>query len=351
MQLDLFAAEEPPEPDPSQPRIRLRPADAPPPAAEHTASAPATPPAARRRRNRTRGLSPTYLALDVAETVARVWHRARVDSRLEVPVGVVAVLSLLRQADDGPDVADHLMTFSPEELLDFYRRVWGLLWISRPELVAWAYPLRGWVEEEEQSPKRLAAVHAVTHAALNTGLMELTGHPDPALRSDADVLGFLVTELRSRGAREALGQVHTPPEMCDLMVRMTLSPEDIPEGAWLSEPTAGTGGIFRAAAQYLRESGRNPRAYVWAMNDLDPISAACCAVNAVVWDLGRSVLVSCTDTLHEGDGTERAIAERAAIIARRNELVGQAETIAATMQAISEVDALISRGPGQAKAS
>ncbi|MFF5011505.1 hypothetical protein ACFY3G_53220, partial [Streptomyces phaeochromogenes] len=81
------------------------------------------------------------------------------------------------------------------------------------------------------------------------------------------------------------------------------------------------------------------------------ISSACCAVNAVVWGLGRRVLISCTDTLHEGDGTERALAERTAIFARRNELIGRAQTIAATYEAIAEVEDLISRGPGPAKAS
>ncbi|MDQ1033567.1 hypothetical protein QF035_011236 [Streptomyces umbrinus] len=350
MQLDLFAPDEPPEPDPSQPRIHLSSADTAPPRPERAAVTPALT-AARRKRTRTRGLSPTHLALDVAEKVAPTWHRNRIDSLMEVPVGVVAVLSLLRQTDDGPDLTGHLLTFGPQELLDHYRRVWGLLWISRPELVEWAHPLRGWLDEEEQSAKRLAAVHAVTRAALETGLLELTADADPSWRSEADVLGFLVTELRSRGAREALGQVHTPPDMCDLMVRMTLSVEDLPEGAWLGEPTAGTGGLVRAAAQYLRETGRDPRAYVWAMNDLDPISSACCAVNAVVWDLGRRVLISCTDTLHEGDGTERALAERTAVFARRNELIGRAQTIAATYEAVAEVEDLISRGPGPAKAS
>ena len=345
MQLDLFASDDPPEPDPSRPRIHLNSADTPPPRPDRPA---ATPPlaAARRRHPRTRGLSPTSLALDVAEKVARTWHRHRIDSRMEIPVGVVAVLSLLRQRDDGPDLAGHLLAFGPQELLDLYRRVWGLLWISRPELVEWAHPLRGWLDEEEQSTKRLDAVHAVTRAALETGLLELTADADPSWRSEADVLGFLVTELRSRGAREALGQVHTPPDMCDLLARMTLSEEELPEGAWLGEPTAGTGGLVRAAAQYLRDTGRDPQAYVWAMNDLDPISSACCAVNAVVWDLGRRVLISCTDTLHDGDGTERALAERTAIFARRDELVGHARTVAATREAIAEVEALIARGPG-----
>lgn len=282
----------------------------------------------------------------MAEKVARTWHRHRIDSRMEIPVGVVAVLSLLRQKDDGPDLAGLLLAFGPQELPDLYRRVWGLLWISRPELVEWAHPLRGWLDEEEQSTKRLDAVHAVTRAALETGLLELTADADPSWRSEADVLGFLVTELRSRGAREALGQVHTPPDMCNLLVRITLSEEDLPEGAWLGEPTAGTGGLVRAAAQYLRETGRDPRAYVWATNDLDPISSACCAVNAVVWDLSRRVLISCTDTLHDGDGTEKALAERTAILARRDELVGHARTVAATREAIAEVEALIARGPG-----
>jgi hypothetical protein len=58
-----------------------------------------------------------------------------------------------------------------------------------------------------------------------------------------------------------------------------------------------------------------------------------------------------TDTLHEGDGTERALAERTAIFARRDELIGRAQTIAATYEAIAEVEDLISRGPGQVKAS
>ncbi|MFG3133705.1 hypothetical protein ACGFZU_39165 [Streptomyces tendae] len=350
MQLDLFAPDEPPEPDPGQPRIQLNSADTTPPRLEHGAAAPAVT-AARGKRTRTRGLSPTHLALDVAEKVARTWHRTRIDSRMEIPVGVVAALSLLRQRDDGPDLTGHLLTFGPQELLDLYRRVWGLLWISRPELVEWAHPLRGWLDKEEQSTKRLTAVHAVTRTALETGLLELTADADPSWRSETDVLGFLVTELRSRGAREALGQVHTPPDMCDLMARMTLAGEDLPEGAWLGEPTAGTGGLVRAAAQYLRETGRDPRAYVWAVNDLDPISSACCAVNAVVWDLGRRVLISCTDTLHEGDGTERALAERTAIFARRDELIGRAQTIAATYEAIAEVEDLISRGPGQVEAS
>ncbi|WP_369228423.1 hypothetical protein AB5J52_48095 (plasmid) [Streptomyces sp. R39] len=346
MPLDLCSPAEPSEPDPDKPRIPLRPEEA-------ARPGPAAPTlvAARRRRSRTRGLRPPELALDIAQKVSRAWHAAHIGSRMDVPVGVVAVLSLLRPPDEGPDTADRLLSLGAPELLDFYRQVWGLLWISRPELVEWARPLHGWLDEETQDTRRLAAVQAVTLAALEAGQLELTGDSDPFWRSEADVLGFLVTELRSPGSREALGQIHSPPDIAELIARLTLSAQDFPEGAWLGEPTAGTGGLVRAAAQHLREAGRDPRDFVWAMNDLDPISSACCAVNAAVWDLGPRVLVSCRDTLHDGDGTEHAIADRAAIIARRNELIGNAHSIAATLKAIAEVENLITGNASQPKAS
>ena len=66
MQLDLFAADDPPEPDPSRPRIHLNSADTPPPRPERPAATPALS-AAHRKHPPTRGLSPTSLALDVAE--------------------------------------------------------------------------------------------------------------------------------------------------------------------------------------------------------------------------------------------------------------------------------------------
>ncbi|GDY49387.1 hypothetical protein SVIO_000100 [Streptomyces violaceusniger] len=59
------------------------------------------------------------------------------------------------------------------------------------------------------------------------------------------------------------------------MARLTLEDEPRPE-QWFDDPAAGTGGLLRATAQRLRETGRDPGDFGWALNDVDPIASACC---------------------------------------------------------------------------
>ncbi|MGR3938437.1 N-6 DNA methylase [Streptomyces sp. BRA346] len=194
--------------------------------------------------------------------------------------------------------------------------------------------------EEELGPKRLDAVHAVTQAALRAGLLEVTGGADPYQRSRADVFSVLLTELRSGRAGKAIGEAHTPPDAAALMARLTLPDEP---RQWFDDPAAGTGGLFRAAAQRLRDTGRDPADFGWSLNDVDPIAAACCAVNAFIWQLGPRVLVSCVDILEQPDPRSQALEERAAAFARRTALLGAAEPVAAFQRLLP--DAL---GPGTA---
>lgn len=81
-------------------------------------------------------------------------------------------------------------------------------------------------------------------------------------------------------------------------------------GGTFHDPAAGTGGLMRAAALTLRLQGADPHEYMWSMNDVDPLAVACCAVNATVWSLGPHVLISRSDTLTTGDGSERAARHR-----------------------------------------
>ncbi|WP_344597496.1 N-6 DNA methylase [Streptomyces violaceusniger] len=213
--------------------------------------------------------------MSICQKVTRAWHGSRDRGGTEVPVGVVASLALLEQPEDGPDVTAHLLRFSPQQLVAHYRRIWAMLWLIRPELADWARPVRSWLEQSEFGRERADAVHAVTQAALQAGLLDVTGSVDPYRRSQVDVLGVLLRELRSVGASQAIGEFHTPPDASDLMARLTLEDEPRPE-QWFDDPAAGTGGLLRATAQRLRETGRDPGDFGWALNDVDPIASACC---------------------------------------------------------------------------
>ncbi|MGR3938433.1 hypothetical protein [Streptomyces sp. BRA346] len=89
--------------------------------------------------------APERLVADISQKVSRAWHGSRDRGNLEIPVGVVASLAMLRQPERGAAVAEHLAGFTPSELVAHHRRVWALLWIIRPELAHWARPLHGFV--------------------------------------------------------------------------------------------------------------------------------------------------------------------------------------------------------------
>lgn len=69
------------------------------------------------------------------------------------------------------------------------------------------------------------------------------------------------------------------------------------------------------------------------MVDIDPIAAACCAVNAMVWKLGPRVTVACADTLANPNAVVDAMKEARAVFEHRDEVVGKARIIAALRQA------------------
>lgn len=205
---------------------------------------------------------------DLAERVSRVWHAEHMPDGIRVPVGVVASLA---QFAETPGTGAALMALAPETLWRLLERVWAVRWIEQPELAAWAAPLHEWLMIQP-SPRQARSVVAVTHAALDAGLLRLTGAQDAQVRREADPLGAVLTTLRSKGARQANAEEHTPSEVAELLARLTLGRDPLASGS-LCEPTAGTGGLIRAAASEAAWAGRDVHTFEWAMNDVDPLAA------------------------------------------------------------------------------
>ncbi|MEU8481507.1 N-6 DNA methylase [Streptomyces hygroscopicus] len=148
------------------------------------------------------------------------------------------------------------------------------------------------------------------------------------------MLGRTLEELRSHGARKTMGEHHTPPDVAALFSQFTVRQTGAPEpGRWFCEVAAGTGGNVRATAQHLRRRELNPHDYGWSMVEIDPLAAACCAVNALIRDLGPNVVITCTDILVNPAALEHARAERREIRAHRDRVLGHAEIVAATRDA------------------
>lgn len=291
------------------------------------------------RQHQQRARTTRLPAMTLAERCAAAWHQQHARDGIAVPMGIVAGLTLLRRtARDGTtDVAQYVLSLSKEHLVEFHRSIWAALWLRQPYMVDVARPIHEWLEEDNLDPKVIDAIHAVTHTAISGGLFDITGDDDPLGRCDVDILGTLLTTLRSEGARGALAEIHTPPELADLMARMLIRPGEYEPGAWFAEPAAGTGGMFRAAALAMRLQGMNPAEYGWHMAELDPIAAAASAVNAIVWELGPNVLIYTGNTLSTGDTITPAIEHRRTVLDHHHNVMAQF----AAIKAIRDTRALL----------
>ncbi|WP_169814600.1 N-6 DNA methylase [Nocardia pseudovaccinii] len=277
----------------------------------------------------------------IAETVATAWYGHSYGSRMDIALGTVATLSLLAVADpDGPDLATQWAELDDAELVLAMKVVWGALWFREPYLIEMARPIHDWLKEDP-TLEMLASVRAIMRAAFRYGLLGITGHRDPYMRSDSDMLGAVLVELRAPGDRKAKGEFHTPQPVSDVIAQLVIGSEIPPAGRSFEEPSAGSGGMIRSAAQHIRSLGGNPANYLWSMTDIDRYAAAICAVNAVIWGLGPNVLTFCGDTLRHADGPQQAAEMRRQVLAHRDRVVEFMQFAAATRNAFHMLNAVV----------
>lgn len=261
------------------------------------------------------------------EAVAGAWYAAG-GSRLDIPAGVVAALALWPVKSPGAEHADALASYiaaqPPHVLVRGLSECADSCWGLRPDLWEVSRPLFGWMREDLHSTQ-LNGVAAVTKAALCHGVLHHTGDSDPAERSHIDLMSWVITSLRHHQSRPAMGEHHTPPGVSRLIATMLAAENDDgsrPQGEVFIEPAAGTGGMFRAAAQNLRRDAQDPADFAWVMTELDPLAAAGAAVNTLIWGLGPRAVVASGDALVHADLDKQARARRRDLARYRDVLVG-----------------------------
>ncbi|MEU0722908.1 N-6 DNA methylase [Streptomyces sp. NPDC006140] len=277
-------------------------------------------------------------ARKIAENVLDAWYQSFGGSSIDIPLGTVGALCLLRNV---PGLADWVLNRKPEELPQLFKEIYLGHWIKRPDLINRAIPLHDWAWNPNPDRQQLRAVHAVTRAAINTGLMDLTGHDDPWRRSEADVLSPLLTGLRHKSDKKWRGEYHTPACVTDLLANMLIDKDFAQPGSSFREPAIGSGGMFRSVAQRLRDLGLSTHDFHWYGNDIDALSAGCAALNAIIWDLGPRCLIGCADSLAPEDDYANTRAEAAEAFEQRDRYMETASTIVAHRRAFALLDQLM----------
>jgi cell division septation protein DedD len=260
----------------------------------------------------------------IGEKVVEAWYGHHGSGYLEIPAGVVAALAFVEPPYQLRDeVAVALIKLTPAEFADFMRHQWRWFMTGRPDLINRIWPLaEPWIREDGMSEQARDAAKHAANAALQAGQLSLTG--DPNRRCDTDLLGVVLTLLRPKSALQGRGQYYTPGPVLEMMARIL----GVREGESIHEPTCGTGGAFRAAAEAVRATGGDPTTCLWVGVDIDHVAVACCAVNVVLWGLGTNVLLGVGDSLRN-DWWDRAIGERRETV----ELVRQLRRDAAMLKA------------------
>jgi hypothetical protein len=273
----------------------------------------------------------------IAEACAEAWYRERGGAHPRIAIGAVTALALWPLK--GPDAwmqGDWWLSLDQEQLTAALRECWARWWVQRPDLIHRAAPLYDWLNDDLLRGAAMPAVQAVIRTAITEGVLDLVSSGDAYQRTDTDVLGWMVTLMRSGGEKRALAEFPTPPEMAVAMARLLLpeGADSIRPGQAFHDPTSGTGAMIRAVALHLRDRGLDPADFAWAMTDLDSVSVAVAACCAILWDLGPNVLAWCGDTLHEGDGPERGAAEKARLIAARDRTCRQVAALSGSLALI-----------------
>jgi hypothetical protein len=223
-----------------------------------------------------------------------------------IALGTLAALALCAPSrPDGPDYGPLLISLDDEQLVDALRAGWNTFWTYDPDLTEAARPLHDWLTAPTDTDIRGLADYA--RLLVRAGLLEYCS--EVARAESDDVLGLLVTRMRPYSDRQATGEFFTPAVAADHMGEVLFSINRQP-GELFLEAAAGTGTMARAAAATMRSFGTDPAEYRWWLNDLDPLNAACCAVSAQLWRLGRQVIVSCGDALKHPALLVEAVQER-----------------------------------------
>ncbi|MFD8379136.1 N-6 DNA methylase [Streptomyces sp. NPDC059679] len=282
-------------------------------------------------------------ARTIVENVIDAWYQSYGGSSIDIPIGTVAALALLRQPTEiGNGLADWILNRQPHELPQLFKEIYLGYWIKRPDLINRALRLHDWAWNPNPDTQQLHAVQAVTHRAINQGLLDLTGHDDPYMRAESDVLSPLLTGLRHKSDRKWRGEYHTPACVADLMVNMLVDKEFARPNLAIRDPAVGSGTMFRSVAQRLRDFDLNPHDYHWYGNDVDALAAACAAVNTIIWDLGPRAHIGCADSIAlEDGGHAKTLAEAKDAFEERDKYVGTATAIVASRRAFRLLDELM----------
>jgi len=258
------------------------------------------------------GREPGQHAAAIAETVATAWNRSNGSGRRDVPLSVVAALSLLGQRDpDGPYPAGQIRAQSPQEFVQLLRDLYTVLVNKRVDLIHVIYPLMAWLFDEPGAELQRAA-HDTACAALRAGQLGVTG---TRRRYSVDLLGMVLSLLKSANATSANAQISTPGPLTVALGEVLLSgTSSSGEHTTVSDPAVGTGGMFRGAAEAMRRRGADPTTVTWLGADIDELAIAACAINSVVWGLGPRVVLCVANVLTEPDWAARAQAQRAEVL-------------------------------------
>jgi len=267
-------------------------------------------------------------AVRICDRAAGAWWERRGHGESAVPLGVIAALCLA----DGID-GRALLAAGDDEIVRGMGLAWAQFWLRRPDLCIRCGPLADWLNDDPLDSELVRAAAAVARAAVRAGICDLLGR---GALHDIDLLGHAYIAMRPRSAAQARGEFYTPPALCDLIARMTLT-GDLQPGMSIAEPAAGTGGMLRAAAQLLRERGQDPGDYWWIVNDISPLVTAALAVNCHLWGLGARVVIRAADTLADPDWQASAWAEQREAVKKRDALVGTATMLAV----ISDTERLV----------
>ncbi|MFI5986830.1 hypothetical protein ACIBEA_38960 [Streptomyces sp. NPDC051555] len=241
---------------------------------------------------------------------AHAWWSANRGGSGDRAIAVGALAGLALSAPTHPDGYDYgplLIPLRDEELIDVLRAGWNSFYAYDPDLAEAARPLHEWLSHPSENDVRGLADYA--RVLIRAGLLEYCS--DTARAESDDILGLLITRMRPYTERQRTGEFFTPAIAADHVGETTFA-TDLEPGSLLLEPAAGTGTMARAAAAAMRRDGMDPASHRWWLNDIDSLNAACCAVNAQLWRLGRQVTVSCGDALGQPQLLEEAVRRRAA---------------------------------------